>query len=85
MHIIYILRFIILYIMWLILGFKETSYEGPPEPFFVGIFQEQSIAVETCKRMNEETKDDTMFEVKQIELNKVYDYEWTIMGEEEYK
>lgn len=70
--------------MWLIMGFRETPSCDAPEPFFVGIFQEHSVASETCKRLNKEKKDDAFYEVKQIQPNKVYDYEWNVMDEDDY-
>ncbi len=70
--------------MWLIMGIRDTSSCDAPIPFFVGIFQEQHIAIETCKRLNKEKKDDAFHEVKRIESNKVYDYEWNVMDEDDY-
>lgn len=67
--------------MWLMMGYRDTYLCDAPVPFFVGIFQEHSAAIETCKRLNREKKDDAFYEVKSIELNKVYDYEWNVMVE----
>lgn len=70
--------------MWLIMGFRETSSCDPPESFFVGIFQEHSVATVKCKQLNKEKKDDAFYEVKSIQPNKVYDYEWNVMDEDDY-
>jgi hypothetical protein len=70
--------------MWLIMGFRDVSSADAPEPFFVGIFQEHYVANEICKRLNKEKKDDAFYEIKQIQQNKVYDYEWNVMDEDDY-
>jgi hypothetical protein len=70
--------------MWLIMGFRESPYEGPPESFFVGVYQEHNIAIETCKGLNAEKQKDTHYVVREIEPNKVYDYEWNVLDEDVY-
>lgn len=70
--------------MWLIMGFRETAYEGAPEPFFVGVFQEHNDAIKTCNDLNEYKQKDTFYEVREIEPNKVYNYEWNVMDEDVY-
>lgn len=66
------------------MGFRDTSSCDALEPFFVGIFQDHSVANDTCKRLNKEKKDDAFYEVKRVQPNKVYDYEWNVMDEHDY-
>ena len=70
--------------MWLIMGFRDTLSCDVPEPYFVGIFQEHHVALENCKSLNKEKKDDSFYEVQQIQLNKMYDYEWNVMDKDDY-
>lgn len=75
--------------MFIIIGFRDTTYNAP-EPFFVGVFQEHKDALETCKCLNKENKEnkekknDTLYEVRIIQPNKVYDYDWNVMDEDDY-
>jgi len=64
--------------MWLILGFRDTLYCHTSSSFFVGIFSDYSIALETRKKLNKETMDDAFYKVIPIEENKLYDYQWTV-------
>lgn len=74
--------------MWIILGFRESSRDAPPEPFFAGIFPFKDDACATCAQLNKEKEDinDSIFyEVKTVQPNTVYDYEWNVMDEADYK
>jgi len=66
--------------MWLIMGFRDNADCDTLEPFFVGVFSEHHVAVETCKLLNTEKKDNAFYDVITIQANKVYDYEWNIMN-----
>jgi hypothetical protein len=65
--------------MWLIMGFRESAYCDAPEAFFVGIFSEQSVALETCKSLNKAKKDNAFYDILIVQENTVYDYEWNVM------
>lgn len=64
--------------MWIILGFRDTLYCHTPVPFFVGMFLDYSIAIETRKKLNKESMDDAFYKVIPIEENTLYDYQWNV-------
>lgn len=67
--------------LWIILGTQEISDEHPPVAFFAGVFDNYIAAEKALEKLN---KNDAKYEIRRVECNKTYDYEWSNMDEDDY-
>jgi hypothetical protein len=73
--------------MWVLLGVSNDTVEQETFVYFIGVFDTLLLAKEELKYLMETTtkskKSDYI--IKQIEVNKSYDYEWSNNEEDEIK
>jgi len=70
--------------MWVIFGWREETERS--HAYFVGIYDNEQKARDVCMKLNKEQgcNNIPMFEVRKIQLNVEYPYEWSNMMEEDF-
>lgn len=69
--------------MWVIFGWREEAESG--HAYFVGIYDNEQKAKDVCIKLNKEQGGSIpMFEVRKIEPNVEYPYEWSNMLEQDF-
>jgi len=73
--------------MWVLLGLYDDTVEQETIVYFIGIFDDLSLAKDKLKKLMETTTKTKRSDyiIKTIDINKTYNYDWSNNEEDEIK
>ena len=72
--------------MWVLLGIRDDTIERDTYVYFIGVFDELSLAKEKIKHLITTTHTKRSdYIIKSVTINNIYDYHWSHNEEDEIK